>query len=233
MNLNCILDNLGNTPMVKISLKELGSINLYIKLEFCNPTGSVKDRAAAYLIDKLLKEGIINSDTTLIESSSGNFGIALAAYCKKKGLKFCCVIDPNISVINQAIIENLCGSVIKVTEPTSSGGYLLNRIKKVNELISIIPNSYWVNQYGNLYNAEAYYCTLGSEICEHFSELDYIFIGVSSGGTITGISQRVKEKFPKIKIIAVDMEGSVIFGGNPKKRHIPGMGSDMVPDILK
>lgn len=230
---NNILKNVGNTPLICMEIEDIPNINLYAKLEFCNPTGSVKDRAATFIIKKLLDLGEINKDTTLIESSSGNFGIALSAYCKEYGLKFYCVVDPNITATNEMLIKALSTSIIKVTEPDSGGGYLLNRIKKVKELLETIENSYWVNQYANPYNAEAYYNTLGNEICDEVDNIDYIFLGVSSGGTITGISRKLKERFPQAKVIAVDIAGSVIFGGAPQKRYIPGIGSSMVPEILK
>jgi cysteine synthase A len=228
-----ILEKIGNTPLVQVSPKGLDQINLYVKLEHYNPTGSVKDRAAAYIIKKALATGDINKDTTLIESSSGNFGIALSAYCKENGLKFYCVVDPHISPVNEYLIRTLSIKMIKVTEPDENGGYLLNRIKKVNQLQKEIPNSYWVNQYGNPYNAEAYRETLGQEICSELDNIDYIFMGVSSGGTITGVSQKIKQIFPRAKVIAIDIVGSVIFGGAPQKRYIPGIGSSMVPSILK
>ncbi|MGE5343997.1 MAG: 2,3-diaminopropionate biosynthesis protein SbnA [Candidatus Omnitrophota bacterium] len=228
-----ILQTVGHTPMVYIPLNELAHIDVYAKLEFLNPTGSVKDRAAAYLLDKILSRGEINHDTTIIESSSGNFGIALSAYCRYKGLKFICVVDPHISPMNEMLIRSFGATIIKVEVPDENGGYLLNRIKKVKELVSEIKNSYWVNQYGNPYNAEAYYQTLGSEILETCDRLDYLFLGISSGGTITGVSRRVKEAFPESKVIAVDIIGSVIFGYPPQKRFIPGIGSSMVPEILK
>jgi len=219
--------------MVSIKMDGFVYLNVYAKLEFYNPTGSVKDRAASYIIKKLLDKKEIDQETTLIESSSGNFGISLAAYCKKYGLKFIAVIDPCISPINEILIRSLAAKVIKVEVPDGSGGYLLNRIKKVKELVSEIDNSYWVNQYGNPYNAEAYYYTLGKEICDKLENIDYLFMGISSGGTITGVSNCVKERVPLAKVIAVDIVGSVIFGHPPKKRYIPGIGSSMVPDILK
>jgi cysteine synthase A len=228
-----ILEKVGKTPMVKIESKDLENINLYAKLECYNPTGSVKDRAASYIIKKALRLKKINKDTTIIESSSGNFGISLSSYCKKNSLKFYCVVDLHICPINEYLIDTLSTKMIKVTEPDENGGYLLNRIKKVKELQEEIPNSYWVNQYGNPYNAEAYRETLGKEICNELKNIDYVFLGVSSGGTITGVSQKVKKVFPKAKIVAVDIAGSVIFGGKPEKRYIPGIGSSMVPSILK
>ncbi|KKQ17811.1 MAG: Pyridoxal-5'-phosphate-dependent protein subunit beta [Berkelbacteria bacterium GW2011_GWA1_36_9] len=228
-----ILDKLGDTPMVKIEPKGLDNINLYAKLEGYNPMGSVKDRAAAYMLKKGIESGKINKDTIVIESSSGNLGIALSAYCKEFGLKFYCVVDPHISLINEYIIKTLSTKMIKVTELDENGGYLLNRIKKVQKLLKEIPNSYWINQYGNPYNPEAYKETLGKEICDELNNIDYIFLGVSSGGTVTGLSQKIKEIFPKVKVVAVDIIGSVIFGGVPKKRYIPGIGSSIVPTVLK
>jgi len=227
------LERVGNTLMSQLQVPELKNINLFAKLEFYNPTGSVKDRAANYIIKKLLDRKEIDKDTTLIESSSGNFGIALSAYCKKNGLKFIAVVDPCILPINEILIKSFGAKVIKVNVPDCNGGYLLNRIKKVKELINEIDNSYWVNQYANSYNAETYYHTLGNEICCQMENVDYIFIGVSSGGTITGVSNKIKEKFPNAKVIAVDIFGSVIFGHPPHKRYIPGIGSSMVPEILK
>lgn len=228
-----ILEKVGSTPLIELKNSSLHNINLYAKLEFYNPTGSVKDRAASYILKKLLSSGEINKNTTMIESSSGNFGIALSAYCREYGLKFYCVVDPHISPTNEILIKELSTVMIKVDKPDSNGGYLLTRIDKVKELLSTIPNSYWVNQYSNPYNAEAYYNSLGNEICNEIQPIDYIFIGVSSGGTITGVSQKIKEVYPDAKVIAVDIVGSVIFGGPPMKRFIPGIGSGMVPNILK
>jgi len=228
-----ILDNVGQTPLVQIESEDLENINLFAKLESFNPTGSIKDRAASYLIKKLLEIEEINKNTTLIESSSGNFGLSLTAYSKKYGLKIYCVLDSKVSPLNEILIKKLGATIIKVTKPDLNGNYILNRIKKVEELGKTIPNSYWINQYTNKYNAEAYYYTLGNELCNEIGSIDYIFIAVGSGGTITGVSQKIKEVFPNAKIIAVDIEGSVIFGGLPKKRHIYGMGSSIVPEVLK
>lgn len=131
------------------------------------------------------------------------------------------------------LIEKFSTKVIQVTERDKNGAYLLNRIKKVNELMEQIPNSYWVNQYGNKSNSEAYYNTLAVEMCNEVKNIDYVFVGVSSGGTISGVSRKVKEIYPNAQIIAVDIVGSVIFGGDPKKRYIPGIGSSRVPEILR
>ncbi|WP_394831238.1 2,3-diaminopropionate biosynthesis protein SbnA [Pendulispora rubella] len=222
----------GRTPMVRLEARGLEQVELYCKLEFNNPTGSVKDRAARYMIDHGLASGRINEKTLLVESSSGNFGIALAALSARRKLRFCCVIDPRINAINEMLIRSLGAEVVCVTERDPTGGYLQTRLRKVRSILATTPNSYWLNQYANPINAEAYYTTLGTELCEALPRLDYVFVGVSSGGTISGISRRLKEHFPKVRVIAVDVLGSVIFGGAPRPRWIPGIGASIVPDIL-
>ena len=230
-----ILNKVGNTPIVPLPIAYEPNLNVFAKLEFYNPTGSVKDRAACYIISRLLNEGIIDKNTTLIESSSGNFGVALSAYAKLNGLKFICVIDKTTLPVNEMLIRLQGAEVIRITEPDDHGGYLMNRIKKVKEIVSNTENIYWINQYANPLNAHAYYNSLGVEICLEAprQRIDYLFMGISSGGTITGVSQKVKENYPNTKIVAVDVDGSIIFGGKGHKRFIPGIGSSMRPAILE
>ncbi|MFD0590161.1 2,3-diaminopropionate biosynthesis protein SbnA [Paenibacillus sp. GCM10027627] len=230
-----ILNFLGNTPVVQLDMNEDGMehVQVFAKLEYYNPTGSVKDRAAQHLLQKLRATGEINPSTIIIESSSGNFGISLATFCKFHNQPFYCVIDPLISPINEMLIRKLSTKVYKVTERDENGGYLLNRIRLIQQLMSENNDMYWINQYKNPYNAEAYYHSLGNEILEQFDELDYLFVGVSSGGTVSGLSCKIKEERPNCKIIAVDVDGSIVFGGAAKKRFIPGIGSSMVPEIIK
>ncbi len=232
---NNILNKVGNTPLIALPIEEEPNLKVFAKLEFYNPTGSVKDRAACYILNRLLNEGTITKNTTIIESSSGNFGVALSAYAKLNGLKFICVIDKTTLPVNEMLIRQQGAEVICISEPDEYGGYLLNRLKKIKEIVNKTEDIYWINQYANPLNARAYYKSLGNEICLEAprQRVDYLFMGVSSGGTITGVSQKVKEKFPQSKIVAVDVEGSVIFGGKAHKRFIPGIGSSLRPDILK
>lgn len=230
MTTTTILDQIGNTPLLR--LPSMGSLDLYAKLEFLNPTGSIKDRAARHIIDTLLRRGQLSRRTTVLESSSGNFGIALAAACRRQGIRFVCVVDPHLSRINRCLIEALGGELDVVDELDQNAGYLHARIKRVQELERALGDSYWVNQYANPLNADAYYQSLGGELCRELDEIDYLFIAVSSCGTIAGASQRVKEAFPLARVVAVDIEGSVIFGGEPKRRYVPGVGSSRVPPIL-
>jgi 2,3-diaminopropionate biosynthesis protein SbnA len=220
----------GNTPLKKIHLP---GANAFVKLEYLNHSGSIKDRAAYHIVREGMKRKDITENTVIVESSSGNFAIALAMLCRAIGIKFIPVIDPNISGYYEKLLRLLCPDMVKVKDLDSTGGYLLTRIEKVAEICSQTSGSFWTNQYGNPDNYLAYYHTLGGEICDSFDRLDYVFIGVSSGGTITGVSRRIKEKFARAKVIAVDIEGSVIFGGCPKRRLISGIGSSKIPSILQ
>lgn len=227
------LDRLGNilrpTPHVPLAV---ANMNLFAKLEYVNPVGSVKDRSAYWILKRAAERGEICEDTTIIESSSGNFASALATFARLLGLKFIPVIDPNISGTYESFLHRTCPRVVKVEERDDTGGFLKTRLEMVKQLCATIPNAYWTDQYGNPDAMEAHYRLTAGEICADFESLDYVFIGVSTAGTISGVSRRLKERYPGIRVIAVDTDGSVIFGGPPRKRHIPGIGSSIVPPLL-
>jgi len=219
------------TPVVRLDFEGL---KLHAKLEFQNPFGSLKDRAALWIIKAAIERGEVTAQTTVVESSSGNFASALAFFCRMLKIAFIPVIDPNITGSYENFLRRTCAQVVKVEERDDTGGFLKTRLAKVEELRRTLPHAFWTNQYGNPDNTDAHYNTTGLEICKAFegSSLDYVFLGVSSGGTISGVSKRVKQHFPNAKIIAVDAVGSVIFGGPPKKRYIPGIGSSIVPPLV-
>jgi N-(2-amino-2-carboxyethyl)-L-glutamate synthase len=227
------LEQLGKTlrptPHVPLAVAHL---NLFAKLEFVNPVGSIKDRPAFWILKRAAERGEICEETTVIESSSGNFASALAAFTRLVGLKFIPVIDPNISGTYESFLRRTCARVVKVTDRDDTGGFLKTRLEMVRHLCDTIPNAYWTNQYGNPDAVEAHYQLTAGDICADFASLDYVFIGVSTGGTIAGVSRRLKERYPNVRIIGVDTQGSVIFGGTPRKRHIPGVGSSIVPPLL-
>ncbi len=241
--LELLRNTLRPTPHVQLAMKGL---DLFAKLEYVNPVGSIKDRAAYWILKRAAERGEICEKTTVIESSSGNFAAALAAFTHLVGLRFIPVIDPNISgalrfipVIDpnisgayESFLRRICPTVVKVEDRDDTGGFLKTRLQKVKELCATIPNAYWTNQYGNLDAIEAHYRLTATEICADFDSLDYVFIGVSTAGTIAGVSRRLKERYPNIRVIAVDAEGSAIFGSAPRKRHIPGIGSSIVPQLL-
>ena len=227
--LELLRNTLRPTPHVQLAMK---GMDLFAKLEYVNPVGSIKDRAAYWILTRAAERGEICEDTTVVESSSGNFATALAAYTHLVGLRFIPVIDPNISGTYESFLRRMCPTVVKVEDRDDTGGFLKTRLQKVKELCATIPNAYWTNQYGNPDAMAAHYELTATEICADFDSLDYVFIGVSTAGTIAGVSRRLKEHYPDIRVIAVDTEGSAIFGGAPRKRHIPGVGSSIVPPLL-
>ena len=220
-------DGIGNTPLLYV--KQETDNEFYIKLETLNRFGSIKDRAAKYVIEKLLAEGKDLRKYGIIESTSGNMGVALAAACNYYSIPFTAVVDPMLSATDCFLIESLNAELITVQEADMNNSYLPKRLEKVKEILQKNPNMYWFNQYGNEYVVEAYRETIGKEIVSQIPELEYIFIAVSSMGTISGISQAIKNYNPDIQVIAVDIEGSIIFDPNTKKkRHIPGIGSSVI-----
>jgi 2,3-diaminopropionate biosynthesis protein SbnA len=227
------LERLGKTlrPTPHLQLAMPG-MDLFAKLEFVNPVGSIKDRPAFWILKRAAERGEICDQTTVIESSSGNFASALATLTRLVGLRFIPVIDPNISSTYEAFLRRVCARVVKVEERDDTGGFLKTRLEMVERLCATTPHAYWTNQYGNPDAVDAHYQLTAGEICADFDTLDYAFIGVSTGGTIAGMSRRLKERYPKIRIIAVDTQGSVIFGDTPRKRHIPGVGSSIVPPLV-
>jgi N-(2-amino-2-carboxyethyl)-L-glutamate synthase len=227
--LELLRNTLRPTPHVPLAMK---GMDLFAKLEYVNPVGSIKDRAAYWILMRAAERGEISEETTVIESSSGNFATALASFTQLVGLRFIPVIDPNISGTYESFLRRICPTVVKVEDRDDTGGFLKTRLQKVKELCATIPHAYWTNQYGNPDAMEAHYELTAGEICAEFDSLDYVFIGVSTAGTIAGVSRRLKEQYPNIRVIAVDTEGSAIFGGTPRKRHIPGVGSSIVPQLL-
>src|SRR5215475_5399434 len=217
------------TPQVPLAMP---GMKLFAKLEYVNPVGSIKDRPAFWILKRAAERGEIDEATTVVESSSGNFASALAAYTRLVGLEFIPVIDPNISPTYESFLRRLCPRVMKVEERDDTGGFLKTRLAMVKHLCATIPNAYWTNQYGNPDAAQAHYELTAGEICADFASLDYVFIGVSTAGTIAGVSRRLKERYLNVRIIAADTQGSVIFGDAPRKRHIPGVGSSIVPPLL-
>src|SRR3989441_5456403 len=206
------------TPHVPLAVP---GMQLFAKLEYVNPVGSIKDRPAYWILTGAPERGEICEETTVIESPSGTFAAALAAFTPLVGLRFIPVIAPNISGTYESFLRRICPTVVKVEERDDTGGFLKTRLQMVKHLCATIPNAYWTNQYGNLDAVEAHYELTGTEICADFDSLDYVFIGVGTAGTIAGVSRRLKEHYPRIRVIAVDTESSLIFGGAPRPRHIP------------
>ncbi len=228
--LDRIAAGFAETPVVRLDHDRL---DLFAKLEFGNPNGSVKDRSAFLILKRAVQRGELTAGSTVVESSSGNFAISLASFCRILGLPFVPVIDPNTNPATERFLDLACDRVEKVTGRDDNGGYLRTRLATVRHLMSTLDSAYWPNQYSNMDAADAHYRMTGAELCRVLDRLDYLFVGVGTGATITGLSRRIKERMPRTKVIAVDTAGSAIFGDSPRDRHIPGLGSSIRPPLLE
>ena len=230
-----ILATIGHTPLVKLD-RVLGDceFNFYAKLEGFNPGGSIKDRTAYSIIQQALDEGEIGPGTTVIESSSGNMGIGLAQICAYHGLRFICVVDPKTTKLNIEILKAFGAEVDLVSVPDrATGEYLPARIARVKELRRMTPDSFWPDQYRNLYNARAHHQTMREIVEELDGRIDYFFCATSTCGTMRGCSEYVREHQLPTRIFAVDAVGSVIFGDQKRARLIPGHGAAVRPPLFQ
>lgn len=226
---NSILNSIGNTPMVEINID---GYRFMAKMECMNPFGSMKDRAAFTVLKNLLDIHTINQDTTVIESSSGNFAIALSGVCATMNMKCICVVDNNITRTNQQIIEQYGSKIIKIGTPEKDQSNQEKRIETVNQILKSHKNIYWTNQYDNSLIQESYF-NLAKEILTQCPNVEQIFIPVSTCGTIAGVSTWIKKHKSDVKIIAVDSYGSKIFGNRITRNRFTGIGSIIKPGNLK
>lgn len=229
-----ILRCIGKTPLTRLKrLFPESPQKIYGKLELFNPGGSIKDRIAYNIVREAIEAGKITKDTCLIESTSGNMGIALARLCHYFGLKLILVTDPHLNKAAEKILRVFNAQIIKVEQHDGYGGYLNTRLAKVQELMQEIPNCFWPDQYHNFASPQAHIKTY-QEILDELQEApDYIFIPTSTCGTLRGFADAIATKGTSTKIIAVDAVGSVIFGDEPRLRLIPGMGANRPSFFLK
>lgn len=225
---NNVLEMIGNTPCIKLdSLSNNFKNEIYAKIEKQNPSGSIKDRVAYYIITKLLKEKVINRKTVIIEATSGNTGIGIAMVCAKLKMKSIIVMNENVTKERIKIIKSFGSNVILTKEEGIEGA-----INKAKELNQRIDNSYYINQFDNDNNLLCHYDTTAEEILKDFgNSLDYIFVGMGSSGTIMGIAKKMKEK-SKTKIIGVEPQNCPYYMCKKTGSYIiPGIGTTFMPKI--
>jgi 2,3-diaminopropionate biosynthesis protein SbnA len=224
----------GRTPLVELGRQfPPPGPTVIAKLELMNPSGSMKDRSAAFIVERGLADGTITTASHLIESSSGNFGIALATAARVHGLEFTCVVDPKTTPANLRVLASLGAEVELVTEPDEHGCYLGARLRRVAELCREAPGRVWINQYANEGNWQAHYHGTAAEILADLDRpLDCLVVPVSTTGTIVGLTRRLRAAFPSLHVVAVDAAGSVIFGAPAGPRHVPGLGAGREPELL-
>ncbi|WP_223600665.1 cysteine synthase A [Chryseobacterium sp. GVT01B] len=224
------LETIGNTPVVKINKLFNSDHEIWIKLEKSNPGGSIKDRIGLAMIEDAEAKGLLNKDSTIIEPTSGNTGIGLALVAAVKGYKLILVMPESMSIERRKIMEAY-GAEFVLT-PREKG--MKGAIEKANELAQDTPNSWIPRQFDNPANVKVHVETTAQEILKDFPDgLDYIITGVGTGGHITGIAKTVKEKYPNVKVFAVEPELSpVLSGGSPAPHPLQGLGAGFVPSIL-
>ena len=223
---NNALDLIGNTPI--LNLKQIGYPNLFVKLEKTNPGGSIKDRAALYMINGAEEKGILNKDSVLVEATSGNTGIALAMAGKLKGYKVIIIMPDTMSIERRQLVKAF-GAELMLTEGAKG---MAGSIEKANELLDKNPNYICLGQFDNEDNPRAHYETTGPEILKEVKDVSFIVAGIGSGGTIVGAGKFLKEKNKEIKVIGIEPKSSPLITENKSGPHkIQGIGANFIPKI--
>ncbi len=228
-----ITDLIGGTPLLKLTnynrLNSLGA-TIYGKLEYFNPAGSVKDRIAKAMIDDAETKGILKPDSVIIEPTSGNTGIGLAAVAAARGYRIILTMPETMSIERRNLLKAY-GAELVLTEGAKG---MKGAIEKAHEIAAEIPHSFIPSQFTNVANPEAHRRTTGPEIWEDTDgKVDIFVAGVGTGGTISGVGQYLKEKNPAVRIVAVEPAGSpVLSQGTSGPHKIQGIGAGFVPDTL-
>lgn len=228
-----ITDLIGYTPLVKLNrIVEEGDANIYLKLEFFNPGSSVKDRIALAMIESAEKEGKLKEGMTIIEPTSGNTGIGLAMVAAAKGYRAVLVMPDTMSMERRNLLRAYGAELVLTPGAEGMGG----AIRKAEELVKEDPSYFLPQQFKNQANPQVHRETTGPELLaqgEEIGGIDAFISGVGTGGTITGVGEVLKEKYPNVRIVAVEPAASpVLSGGKPGPHKIQGIGAGFVPDTL-
>lgn len=224
---------IGRTPMLElknIEKKYNAKARIIAKLEMFNPGGSVKDRVAKAMLDDAEKRGVLKNDSVIIEPTSGNTGIGLAAVAAARGYKAVIVMPDNMSKERQTLMRAY-GAELVLTDGAKG---MAGAIERAEELAKEYKNSFIPGQFTNPANAAAHYATTAPEIYEDMDgEIDIFVAGVGTGGTITGIGEYLKEKKPSVKVVAVEPATSAVLSGKEKGAHgLQGIGAGFIPEVL-
>ncbi|MEU5919081.1 2,3-diaminopropionate biosynthesis protein SbnA [Streptomyces sp. NPDC047141] len=204
---------------------------LFLKCEGFNFAGSIKVKAAAEMVESAERRGVLDADSILVESSSGNLGVALSVVAASKGYAFVCVTDSRCNLTTRLMMEALGAHVIVVSEAGDSS-LLAARLNTVRGLCASDPRYTWLSQYSNPDNWKAHYRRTAPAIAQAFPRIDVLFVGVGTTGTLMGCARYFRTWKRPVRIVAVDTVGSAIFGDRPGRRMIPGLGMSMRPPLL-
>lgn len=229
-----LVQHIGNTPLYPLRVRIQGALRtIHLKLEMENPTHSMKDRTGYSLILHCEEKGLLHPGSTVVESTSGNLGVALAFLCKARGYRFIAVVDPKTTQENMLRMQALGARIELVDTPDAHHGYLLSRLARVQDLCTDNEDYVWTNQYANEANPRIHYLGTGPELYRQMrNRLDAVFVPVSTGGTLSGIGRYLRTISPATKIIGVDAYGSVVFGTPPAARKLTGIGASRPSTFL-
>ena len=222
-----IIEVVGRTPMLHMRrITPPGAADLYAKLEYLNPGGSVKDRAAIGMIQRAEEEGRLRLGGTIVEATAGNTGIGLALIGVNRGYHVIVCVPERFSEEKVKVMRGLGAEVIRT--PDAEG--MTGAIKKAKEIAAGIPGSFVALQFENPANPDFHYETTAREIFEQMEgKLDAVVIGVGTGGTFTGVARFMKERLPNVHCVAVETQGSVLAGGPPGEHKVEGIGASFIP----
>jgi N-(2-amino-2-carboxyethyl)-L-glutamate synthase len=221
-----------NEEDLYVDLQSIFGSSLFLKCEGFNFAGSVKLKAATEMVEAAERDGILGPGSILVESSSGNLGVALSMLAASKGYQFVCVTDARCNLATRRLMEALGAQVHVVTEPDPIDGLLGARLNYIRALRATDDRYVWLDQYHNPNNWKAHYSRTAPAIARQFPQLDVLFVGAGTTGTLMGCSRYFRERHPQVCIVAVDTVGSVTFGDPPGRRMIPGLGMSIRPPLL-
>lgn len=228
---NNITELIGNTPLVAINKINAGDADIIAKLEYFNPSNSVKDRPAKYMLEQAEKEGFLDSDTVIIEPTSGNTGIGLAMICAQKGLRIILTMPETMSLERRKMLTGY-GAELVLT-PASLG--MQGAVDKAIELTEKYEKSFMPSQFTNIYNPKIHEITTAEEIWNDTDgEIDVLVAGIGTGGTISGIAKRLKTYKPELQVVGVEPQESPLLSTGIAGPHgIQGIGANFIPEIYK